>query len=327
MPSSASIGVAAAPMHGITASDLLRNANTALFSAKRDGRNRLQVFDGEMQEELLRTSAAEQSLRRAIDSGDILPFFQPEIDATTGRVIGAELLARWIHADGTVADAMEFIDIARRAGLLERLTEQVLNRARPDIRRLASVGLPDGFRFRVNLAPASTDRAWRYSAIEDLVRGIDPTLLTVDVRESALLNDLPTAAAKLASFRAVGGRVCLEDFARGMSSLSMLRKVPIDEVRIDRSAIDTITTHPHDRAIVRSVISLVRDLGLSVTAEGVETGAQADTLIALGCVRQQGFLYAPALATEQFETFLIRRQAESFDRQDAVDTWIIENLG
>jgi EAL domain-containing protein (putative c-di-GMP-specific phosphodiesterase class I) len=121
--------------------------------------------------------------------------------------------------------------------------------------------------------------------------------------------------------------VCLEDFARGMSSLSMLRKVPIDEVRIDRSAIDTITTHPHDRAIVRSVISLVRDLGLSVTAEGIETGAQADTLIALGCVRQQGFLYAPALATEQFETFLIRRQADTFDRQEAVDTWIIENLG
>jgi diguanylate cyclase (GGDEF)-like protein len=327
MPSSVSIGVAASPLHGTTASDLLRNANTALFSAKREGRNRLQVFDGEMQEELLRTSAAEQSLRRAIDSGDILPFFQPEIDATTGRVIGAELLARWVHPDGTIADAMEFIDIARRAGLLERLTEQVLNRARPDIRRLASVGLPDGFRFRVNLAPASTDRAWRYGAIEELVRGIDPNLLTVDVREAALVNDLPTAAAKLASFRALGGRVCLEDFARGVSSLSMLRKVPIDEVRIDRSAIDTITTHPHDRAIVRSVIGLVRDLGLSVTAEGIETGAQADTLIALGCVRQQGFLYAPALATEQFETFLIRRQADTFDRQEAVDTWIIENLG
>jgi EAL domain-containing protein (putative c-di-GMP-specific phosphodiesterase class I) len=112
-----------------------------------------------------------------------------------------------------------------------------------------------------------------------------------------------------------------------VSSLSMLRKVPIDEVRIDRSAIDTITTHPHDRAIVRSVIGLVRDLGLSVTAEGIETGAQADTLIALGCVRQQGFLYAPALATEHFETFLIRRQAETFDRQEAVDTWVIENLG
>lgn len=327
MPSAASIGLAMAPQHGTNATDVLRNANTALFRAKGQGRNRLQVFNGQMQDELHRTSAVEQSLRRAIDSGDILPFFQPEVDATSGRVIGAELLARWIQPDGSIADATEFIEIARRAGLLERLTEQVLHRARSDIRRLASVGLPDGFRFRVNLAPGSTDRAWRNHAIDELIRGIDPGLLTVDVRESALVHDLPAAAASLASFRAIGGRVCLEDFARGMSSLSMLRKVPVDEVRIDRSAIDAIATHPHDRAIVRAVIGLVRDLGLAVTAEGVETGAQADALIALGCVRQQGFLYAPALATEQFETFLIRRQAETFDRQDAVDTWIIDNLG
>ncbi len=325
MPSSVSAGVAVAPAHGDNASDLLRNANTALFRAKRAGRNRLELFDGDMQEELRRTSAAEQSLRRAIDSGDILPFFQPEVDATTGQVVGAELLARWIHTDGTIADAMEFIDVARRAGLLERLTEQVLNRARPDIRRLASMGLPDGFRFRVNLAPASTDRAWRYNRIEDLVRGIDPNLVIVDVREAALLNDLPTAAATLASFRARGGKVCLEDFVRGVSSLSMLRKLPIDEVRIDRTALQTIT--PGDRAIVRSIIALVRELGLSVTAEGVETGAQADTLIALGCVRQQGFLYAPALSTEQFESFLLRSQATPLNRPVEVDTWSIENLG
>ncbi|MEZ5249648.1 MAG: GGDEF domain-containing phosphodiesterase [Ilumatobacteraceae bacterium] len=274
-----SIGVASAPSHGGTTSDLLRNANAALYRANA-GRNRVELFDRDMHEQLQATLDAEQSLRRAIDDGEILPFFQPEIDAATGRVIGAELLARWLRPDGTVATANEFIAIAKKAGLLERLTERVLNQARPDIRRLASFGLPDGFRFRVNLAPSSTDRSWRDDPIDELIRGIDPSLITVDVREAAVVADLPTAAATLASFRARGGRVCLDDFARGVSSLSLLRKLPVDEVRIDRQSIDSITAHPHDRAIVRSIISVVREIGLQVTSEGVETGAQADALIA-----------------------------------------------
>ena len=120
--------------------------------------------------------------------------------------------------------------------------------------------------------------------------------MTVDVRESFVTVDLPSAASNLAEFRARGGRVCLDDFAQGVSSLSMLRRLPLDEVRIDRISIDTITTHPHDRAIVRSIIALTREIGLEVTADGVETGAQADALIALGCVRQQGHLYAPGAA-------------------------------
>jgi EAL domain-containing protein (putative c-di-GMP-specific phosphodiesterase class I) len=137
-------------------------------------------------------------------------------------------------------------------------------------------------------------------------------LITVDVRESAVVTDLPGAAATLAGFRASGGQVCLDDFAHGVSSLSLLRRLPIDQVRIDRVAIDTITAHPHDRAIVRSIIAVVREIGLAVTAEGVETGAQADALIALGCIRHQGHLYARAMSAEQFEAYLLERQAEGY---------------
>jgi diguanylate cyclase (GGDEF)-like protein len=327
MPSSVSIGVAVAPEHGATSSDLLRNANAALYRAKGGGRNRIELFDGDMRAELALILESEQSLRRAIDSGEILPFFQPEIDATSGAVVGAELLARWLRPDGTVASANEFIKLASKAGLLERLTERVLVQARPDIRRLASFGLPDRFRFRVNLGPASTDRSWRDHPIDDLVRGIDPSLITVDVRESSVISDLPAAAATLAQFRARGGRVCLDDFAKGVSSLSLLRRLPIDEVRIDRQSIDTITAHPHDRAIVRSIIALVREIGLSVTAEGVETGAQADTLIALGCVRQQGHLYSPAIPAEQFESFLVERQAAGWMAElDGGMRWATDEL-
>ncbi len=327
VPSSVSIGVASASPCGGSTSDLLRNANTALYRAKHAGRNRVELFDGGMHQELQTMLENEQALRRAIDDGEILPFFQPEIDAATGRVVGAELLARWLRPDGSMANANEFIEIARKAGLLERITERVFAHARPDIRRLASFGLPDGFRFRVNLAPSSTDRSWRNDPLDELIRGIDPSLITVDVRESSVVADLPTAAATLAAFRARGGRVCLDDFARGVSSLSLLRKLPIDEVRVDRHAIDTITTHPHDRAIVRSIISVVREIGLSVTADGVENGVQADALIALGCVRQQGHHYAKAMSAEQFEAYLATRQAEGYAlAAQQTDDWTLDGL-
>jgi len=312
LPSSASIGVAEFPAHGSTATDLLRNANTALYRAKRGRRSRVELFDAVMQSEREEQLEAEHALRRAIESGEILPFFQPEIDASTGRLIGAEVLARWLCADGSVASAAEFIVLAKRAGLLERLTERMIIQARPLIRRLASLGLPEGFRFRVNLPPASTTISWREDPLDALVRGIDASLLTVDVLESAVADDIPTAAATLAAFRARGGRVCLDDFARGVSSLSLLRTLPIDEVRIDRQEIDAITAHPHDRAIVRSIIAVVREIGLSVTADGVETGAQADALIALGCVRQQGHLYSRALPAEAFESFLVDSLVEDY---------------
>ena len=322
LPSSVSIGIAHAPTHGTNVSELLSNANVALYRAKSDGRNRTTYFDAELADENRERLDLELRLRRAIDDGDIVPFFQPELDASTGMIVGAELLARWVQPNGTVVSAHEFMDLAVSAGLLDRLTERVLGGARRQIRRLTVLGLPEGFRFRVNLAPHSTERPWHDNPINGLVSGIDPKLLTVDVSESFVTVDLPSAAANLAEFRARGGRVCLDDFAQGVSSLSMLRRLPLDEVRIDRISIDTITTHPHDRAIVRSIIALTREIGLEVTADGVETGAQADALIALGCVRQQGHLYAPALAEDAFENYLLGRLAEQYvQAADSLPTW------
>jgi diguanylate cyclase (GGDEF)-like protein len=327
LPSSVSIGIAHAPTHGTNVSEVLANANVALYQAKTSGRSRATHFDTELARENRDRIDLELRLRRAIDDGDIVPFFQPELDASTGMIVGAELLARWVQPNGTVVPAHEFMELAVRAGLLDKVTERVFGGARRQIRRLAVLGLPEGFRFRVNLAPHSTERPWRDNPIDVLVNGIDPHLLTVDVRESFVTVDLPSAASNLAEFRARGGRVCLDDFAQGVSSLSMLRRLPLDEVRIDRISIDTITTHPHDRAIVRSIIALTREIGLEVTADGVETGAQADALIALGCVRQQGHLYAPALPEVGFENYLLRRLAEQYvQAADTRPTWNTHEL-
>ena len=326
MPSSVSIGVACAPEHGTAASELLRHANAALYRAKASGRNRVELFDGSMQQALVDRLEGEQALRRAIDDDEIVAFFQPEIDASTGDVVGAELLARWVPRSGRVIPAHEFMSAATSAGLLNRITERVIGSARPHIRRLAMLGLPPGFRFRVNIAPEATERTWRDDPLHEIVKGIEPALVTVDVSEAAVDSDSSNAAATLAAFRASGGRVCLDDFARGVSSLSLLRRLPLDEVRIDRVSIDTITAHPHDRAIVRSIIALVREIGLAVTADGVETGAQADALIALGCVRQQGHLYSHALPAGEFEDFLLARLAERYALADRQPTWETDDL-
>jgi diguanylate cyclase (GGDEF)-like protein len=327
LPSSVSIGIAHAPTHGVNVNEVLANANVALYRSKTSGRSRVTHFDTDLSRENRDRIDLELRLRRAIDDGDIVPFFQPELDASTGMIVGAELLARWVQPNGSVVAAHDFMDLAVRAGLLDRVTERVFGGARRQIRRLAVLGLPEGFRFRVNLAPHSTERPWRDNPIDLLVAGIDPHLLTVDVRESFVTVDLPSAASNLAEFRARGGRVCLDDFAQGVSSLSMLRRLPLDEVRIDRISIDTITTHPHDRAIVRSIIALTREIGLEVTADGVETGAQADALIALGCVRQQGHLHAPALPEEAFENYLLRRLAEQYvQAADTRPTWNTHEL-
>ena len=326
MPSSVSIGVATAPEHGTAASELLRHANAALYRAKSSGRNRVELFDGSMQQALVDRLEGEQALRRAIDDDEIVAFFQPEIDASTGEVVGAELLARWVPRIGRVVPAHEFMSAATSAGLLNRITEKVIGSARPHIKRLAMLGLPPGFRFRVNIAPEATERTWRDDPLHEIVKGIAPSLVTVDVSETAVDSDTGNAAVTLAAFRASGGRVCLDDFARGVSSLSLLRRLPLDEVRIDRLSIDTITAHPHDRAIVRSIIALVREIGLAVTADGVETGAQADALIALGCVRQQGHLYSHALPAGEFEDFLLARLAERYALADHQPTWETNDL-
>jgi diguanylate cyclase (GGDEF)-like protein len=320
------VGVLAQPVYA-EGREMLRHANAALYRAKAGGRNRVELFDVSMAADLLSRLEGEQALRRGIDDGEIVAFFQPEIDASTGHIIGAELLARWVRRDGLVVPAQEFLTVAQSAALLDRITERVINSARAHMRRLAMLGLPDDFRFRINLASEKAEHRWQDDAIETMLQGLDPSIMTVDVHESAVTGDLGSAAANLAAFRGRGGRVCLDDFARGVSSLSLLRKLPLDEVRIDRLAVDTIGAHPHDRAIVRSIIALVREIGLAVTADGVETGAQADALIALGCVRQQGHLYAPALPAGQFEDYLLARMAERYAQSVSPSTpWRTDEL-
>ncbi len=313
VPSSVSIGVTAGPQAGADADDLLQFANAALHHAKGAGRNRVEVFDRAVRQHHERRAAEVRSVRRAIEDGDIVPYFQPEIDAATGRVLGAEILARWL-VDGRAVPAVNFIEIIERAASLERLTQLMVAQSRPMMRRLISLGLPTNFRFRLNLAPTSTDGAAQSDALEELLDGIEPDVITVDVAEGAVMHDLAAATTQLHALRDRGVRVCLDDFARGHSSLSLLRTLPIDEVRIDRVCVDALPAAATDRAIVRAVIGLVKELGLDVSADGVESPLQADALLALGCSRHQGLFYSAALPAAEFEHFLNSKMVEGITK-------------
>jgi diguanylate cyclase (GGDEF)-like protein len=305
MSVSASIGLSLAPDHGTDAGDLLRTANAGLHRAKARGRNRVVAFDETLRDEIQRQRDHEDAVRAAIDAHEIEAVFVPEFDAVTNRLVGAEIAPRWRcrPSDGT-ADldlTSTHLDVTTQ----ERVTTELLREARPSVRRLAVLGLPAGFRFRLRVTSRASVRTWSEQHLRDLLRGIDPSVVTVSVTEQAIRHDLTLAAAALGAFRALGIRVALDDVAAASSSLSVLRTVPLDEIRIDRSSLEAVESRPHDRAIVRAIVGLGRDLGLTVSAVGVESGAQADALIALGCVRQQGDHFSLPLSADALMGLLV----------------------
>lgn len=322
--STVSVGVALAPLHATSADGLLRYANAALHRAKANGRDRVEVFDTGLQTAIEGRTSAEFELRRALDQGEIVPFLQPELDAATSRVVGAEVLARWLRRDGTVLNAVAFVPTARDIGMLEQLQRSIISQVSPVIRRLHTLGLPDGFRFRINMTGVLRDQVWTRDVIDRMFHQVPPELMTVDVTERLVMDHLTEAASALAALRAVGMKVGLDDFGRGGSSIMLLRRLPLDEVRIDQGILENIGSSSADRAVVRAIVMLVHDLGLSITADGVETPTQADALLALGCKRQQGHLYAPALPPAAFERFLLDREVAL--NQPRSDNWSTDEL-
>ncbi len=308
---STSIGVAIGPDGDDSARDMVSFANAALHRAKHAGRNRVEVFTPLIRTEMQMRASEEDSLRRSIEAGDVVPFFQPEYDATTGDLIGAEILARWLRNDGTITSAAVMLSLADDASTLDRLTAVVMKQAEPIIQRLTSIGLPAGFRFRVNLPQVCTPSAWRAGYMHSYFEGMNMHLITVDIRESAIESDLETASEVLAELRSRGARICLEIDALEGTSLHILRTLPLDEIRVDRTHVDSIATGSDDRSMVRTVVNVAIDMGITVSADGVETGAQSDALLALGCARQQGHLFSPAVTTWAIEDLLVEKSIDS----------------
>jgi diguanylate cyclase (GGDEF)-like protein len=300
-----SIGVALYPDDGGDAETLLKNADTALHKAKESGRNGYQLYSPVMNASALMRLSLEGQLRKALELQQLEVYFQPQVDARSGRLVGAEALVRWRHPELGMVAPGDFIPLAEETGMIVDIGAWVLNEACIMSREWGEQGLPLE-RVAVNLSPLQFRHHDLVTTICSalLDSGLDPSLLELEITESAVMHDVDKAADILRYFREMGVKVAIDDFGTGYSSLSLLKKFPITLLKIDRAFIHGTDQHEDDRAIVTAIIAMGHQLGLKVLAEGVESEAQRTFLRESGCDELQGYLFSRPLPPAQFHEYL-----------------------
>ena len=299
IPITASIGISLFPEDGEDDSQLIKNADAAMYRAKEQGRSRYAFYTAELTRAATERVYLEGALREAIERGDLEVHYQPQIDLRTGRLIGAEALVRWDRGEDGAISPARFIPLAEENGLIHPLTVHVLEQVCQQVVRWQEAGFSPG-RVAVNLSPVHL----REHPVVEIVRraldrsGMDPELLELEVTEAVFVQDTRKTLQVFDELRALGVRLAVDDFGTGYSSLSYLKLLPIQRLKIDRSFVQGIPGDGNDEAIVRAIIGLSENLELEVVAEGVETAEQAEFLRQAGCQLGQGFLYGPAQRPE-----------------------------
>ncbi len=285
----ASIGIALAPGDGDESEKLLKNADMALSRAKNDSRGTFSFFEAGMDARAQARRKIEADLREAIEKDVLRPYYQPVVDLSTGRITGFEALVRWPHAERGMIAPAEFIPVAEETGLINGLGGLMLRRACMD-----AVLWPGDIRVAVNLSPLQFGTGNLLSIVIDALKqsGLPAKRLELEITETLLLEKSGQVLATLHALRALGVRISMDDFGTGYSSLSYLRSFPFDKIKIDQSFVHDLAANRDAQAIVRSIISLGIGLGVTITAEGVETEAELDCLRVEGCHEGQGFLFS-----------------------------------
>jgi diguanylate cyclase (GGDEF)-like protein/PAS domain S-box-containing protein len=303
---SASIGIALG-RPGATPDDLLRDADTAMTKARAHGRGRIEVFETGMRRQVLERLQLDAALRIGLENHEFLPYYQPIVDLGSGALVGFEALIRWQRAGGRIVSPAVFVPTLEESGLIVPVGRQFVEDVCAQLRAWREQS-PESRHLWVNVNFASSQFA-EPDVLGTLMAAIDkaglgPDDIVVEITESAAIGDIDRAAETLRQFRAAGLRVVLDDFGTGYSSLSWLHELPIAGIKLDRSFIAGERCHP---AILAAVVSLAAQLGLTVTAEGIETNAQHAQLRELGCGYAQGDRFARPLDAEAAGA-LIRRQ-------------------
>jgi diguanylate cyclase (GGDEF)-like protein/PAS domain S-box-containing protein len=300
-----SIGIALYPDDGHDFDTLCKCADTAMYRAKRDGRNALRFFTGEMQAQSVRALTLENALRRALERNQLQLHYQPQIDLRSGRVMGAEALLRWQHPELGAVSPAEFVPVAESCGLILPIGEWVMRTAAYQLRQWLDAGLGD-LAMAVNLSSVQ----FRHADLPALVSrvlsdaGLPPQLLELELTESVAMGDPLGAISLMNDLHTRGIRLSIDDFGTGYSSLSYLKKFRVYKLKIDQSFVRDLTEDPEDRAIVSAIISMADSLGLSTIAEGVETPGQLEFLRERGCTEVQGYLFSRPLPAADFEAFV-----------------------
>ncbi|MBP3981434.1 EAL domain-containing protein [Acidovorax sp. JG5] len=289
--STGSIGITLFPKRSEEVEDLLREADTAMYRAKDLGRNRIRFYEADMQADVQERLALEQDLKKASADGQLTAFVQSQVDAS-GTVIGGELLMRWNHPVRGSVPPSRFIPVAESSGLILRMGDWMIRQACETLARLHAVG--QDLSISVNVS----ERQFRQDDFVERVRdmlaqtGAPAAQLILEVTESLLIENLDDTIARMTELGQSGVRFSIDDFGTGYSSLAYLKRLPLYELKIDKSFVQDTPDDPSDTAIVQSIISVARHLKLRVVAEGVETRAQADFLVASHCDCLQGYLFS-----------------------------------
>jgi diguanylate cyclase (GGDEF)-like protein/PAS domain S-box-containing protein len=300
-----SVGVSVYPDDGLNAETLIKNADTAMYQAKENGRQTYQYFKPAMNVRAVERQSIEESLRRALERQEFVVHYQPKINLKTGRISGAEALLRWTHPTRGPVPPGQFIPVAEDCGLILPIGTWVLRQACQQARAWVDAGLPLGT-MAVNISAMQLRNENFLEGVFAILQDtrLDPRLLELELTESVLMKHAESTASILTALRDRGVQVAVDDFGTGYSSLSYLWKFPIDALKIDQSFVRQITTVPDEIIIVKAVIGLGRSLKLRVVAEGVETQEQLAFLQAHQCDEAQGYYFSRPVLPEQFAKLL-----------------------
>jgi diguanylate cyclase (GGDEF)-like protein len=309
----ATVGIARAPQDGTDPSQLLHAADLAMYEQKREGRGSYRFFHAEMDVQLRDRSALEADLRGAVGAKQIIPHFQPITNLSTGDIIGFEALARWLHPTRGTIMPDSFIPIAEDLGIIDQVTYTMLREAAAAARLW-----PPSIWVSINLSPLQLKDPWVASRLLAILTeaGLAPGRLIVEVTENAVIDDIMKARQVFTSLQNAGVRIALDDFGKGYSSLYHLRQLNFDQLKLDGSFVHSMDMADSAK-IVSAVAGLGKSLGMPVTAEGVETEAEAASLRALGCEHAQGFLFGKPLSAADTLTLLKNPRAVDAAKRSA----------
>lgn len=301
----ASIGITIFPDDGDSIDTLLKNADIAMYHAKESGKNAYQYFASSMNSGVQKKLEIEAELRYALQHDQLMLHYQPQVDMRTGKLYGAEALIRWQHPDRGMVSPIEFIPVAEQTGLIHEIGKWVIRKASEDIKKWSELYEGD-YWVSINVSSIQFRRQKMVDVFKTILGevGLEPHKLHIEVTETSLIYSEEQTAKTLNELRKIGLKVWMDDFGTGFSSLSYLRRFPLDGVKIDRSFIKEIQFNTNDLALTRAIIAMAHGLGLSVIAEGVETLNQLKLLKNQDCDICQGFLFSKPLEPKEFEKIL-----------------------
>lgn len=306
---SVSIGVALSPEHGLEADKLISNADMAMYQAKQQGRHTYEVFTTAKDSQAYQRLKIRNQINVALEREEFELFFQPKICLEDGSIKGAEALIRWRAEDGKYRSPLEFIPIAEENGQIIPISQWVIYRCCQYLEEWMD-DLDEDFVLALNISAKHFLRGQLQIDMKQVLNkiDIDPSKLEIEVTETAIMDNLELAVDSLQQLKKLGIRTAIDDFGTGHSSLSYLRKLPIEILKIDKSFIDEILISPEDRTLVRGIIDMVHALGIQVVAEGVENHEMAEMLLEMNCDLVQGFHYCRPISADEFIELIKSRQ-------------------